>query len=311
MGNSSFKIGIDGGGTKTEFILVDASGAILARRLGPGCNPSLIDQDTIRTVLGENLTALAAEARARDAAAQITHTLLCMAGNRQFWRELAPRLLDFGAVQTFDDSLPVLELATHGAPGLVLHSGTGSFVAARGPDHAIHYAGGIGWRYGDAGSSYDLGRRAIARTLLERQGWADPSALGAAVCDKVKLTDATALSRHFNRANLPPTAVAEIAPLVTAAVAAGDSTAVEILRTSVTELAKLAAAVLARLFPVAAIENQNSKTKNPALPVGLSGAILQLPAARAALVATLGTQVSFHAITEPPIEGVRRMLARL
>ena len=96
----NFKIGLDGGGTKTEFILVDPSGAIVSRRLAPGCNPSLIDQDTIRSLLLDNLHALAAEARTHAAGANITHTLLCMAGNRQFWRELAPRLGEFGIVQT-------------------------------------------------------------------------------------------------------------------------------------------------------------------------------------------------------------------
>lgn len=302
----NFKIGIDGGGTKTECILIDASGAILARRLGPGCNPSLTDQDTILSILSENLQALAAEARARDASAVVTNTLLCMAGNRQFWRELAPRLSGFGVVQTFDDSLPVLELATAGQPGLVLHSGTGSFVAARGPDDRIHYAGGIGWRFGDAGSSHDLGRRAIARTLLELQGWADRSALGSAVCEKAKINDASTLSRHFNRPDLPPAAVAEIAPLVTAGVTAGDPVATEIFRASVADLATLAHTVLEQLFPLSGIPNPVF-----GIPVGLSGAILQLPAARLLIAATLGPRVTFQTITEPPIEGVRRMLTRL
>ncbi len=302
----NYKIGLDGGGTKTEFILVDPRGVILARRLAPGCNPSLIDQDTIRALLNDNLHALAAAARAHHPAAKISHTLLCMAGNRQFWRELAPRLLEFGAVQTFDDSLPVLELATGGAPGLVLHSGTGSFVAARGPDDRIHYAGGLGWRFGDAGSSYDLGRRAIARTQLELQGWADRSALGAAVCEKVKIFDASALSRHFNTPNTPPTAIAEIAPLVTAGVTAGDPVALDLFSSSVADLASLAHTVIEKLFPLSGIPNPAS-----AIPAGLSGAILQLPAARPILAAALGRRAVFQPITEPPIEGVRRMLARL
>lgn len=307
----NFAIGVDGGGTKTEFILVDAAGMIVARRLGPGCNPSLVDPATIRTFLSEHLHALATEAAARDAAARVTRVLLCMAGNRQFWRELAPRLSAPGPVETFDDSLPVLELATAGAPGLVLHSGTGSFVAARGPDDRIHYAGGIGWRYGDAASSYELGRRAVARTLLELQGWAARSDLGAALCARVNLTDATALSRRFNQPDLPPTAVAELAPLVTAGVAAGDPAATEIFRASVAELAGLARAVLTKLFPAGEIEDPNSKTENPPIPVGLSGSILQLPAAAPVLTATLGPRVVLRTITAPPIEGVRRLLARL
>ena len=37
----SLKIGVDGGGTKTECILVDARGEIVARHLAPGCNPNV------------------------------------------------------------------------------------------------------------------------------------------------------------------------------------------------------------------------------------------------------------------------------
>ena len=79
-----------------------------------------------------------------------------------FWRETAAALQGYGKVTTTDDSVPVLELATAGAPGLVLHAGTGSFVAARTADGATHYAGGLGWKLGDPGSGYDIGRRAVA-----------------------------------------------------------------------------------------------------------------------------------------------------
>ena len=41
VGNSSFQIGVDGGATKTECILVDAAGTIVARYLAPGCNANI------------------------------------------------------------------------------------------------------------------------------------------------------------------------------------------------------------------------------------------------------------------------------
>lgn len=298
----NFKIGIDGGGTKTEFILVDSAGAIVARRLTRGCNPSLIDHDIIRAILSDNLGSLAAEARARDADATITHTLLCMAGNRGFWRELGASLQQFGTVQTFDDSLPVLELATGGAAGIVLHCGTGSFVAARGRDDGIHFAGGLGWRLGDPGSAHDLGRRAVARTELELQGWADRSPIGQAVCAATGIHDASALSRHFYAPTTPDAAVADFAPRVTAAAADGDPVAAEIITQSIAGLGNLATTVLDRVFGVPVSKN---------VPCGLSGSILQTPTALATLVKSIGPRVSFLPIAETPIEGVRRMLVRL
>ena len=48
---SSFKIGVDGGGTKTECILVDAAGAIVARHLAAGCNPNVAGPEAARQIV--------------------------------------------------------------------------------------------------------------------------------------------------------------------------------------------------------------------------------------------------------------------
>ena len=125
----TYKIGVDGGGSKTECILVDAAGAIVTRHLAPGSNPSIVGPEQAKLVITDALCALLG-----THAVNIDETMLFMAGNRPFWQEFVAGLTGFGRVTTADDSLPVLELATDGEPGLVLHSGTGSFVAARDAD---------------------------------------------------------------------------------------------------------------------------------------------------------------------------------
>lgn len=298
---TSYKIGVDGGGTKTSLILTDATGTIVSQRITTGCNPSLIGDDAVHRLLDENIKKLVADATLA-AGATFSHTVLCMAGSRVFWNAFAKNLSGFGQAEAFDDSIPVLELATGGAPGLVLHAGTGSFVCARGRDSVAYYAGGLGWRFGDPGSAYDLGRRAVARTLLELQGWADPSDLGRAICKATHYDNAPDLIRHFYAPDTPNTACAALAPYVTACAAHHDSAAVTVLRDSLTELGHLATAVRHRLF-------ESSSTEK--LPVGLSGVILHSPIAREVLEKEFGPQVDFRFITEAPIEGVRRLLARL
>eukprot|EP01036_Dinobryon_divergens_P014605 gene14605-19746_t len=138
-----------------------------------------------------------------------------MAGLPTFWSEFAATLTGFGRVSASLDSLPTLELATHGAPGLVIHAGTGSFVAARSPDGTIHYAGGTGWRFGDPGSGYELGRRAVARALVELQGWLPASRLGPTVRDHTRLgdaADARAVTRYFYSHAEPNRVIAALAP---------------------------------------------------------------------------------------------------
>jgi N-acetylglucosamine kinase-like BadF-type ATPase len=296
-----YKIGIDGGGTKTECILVDAAGEIVGRHLAPGSNPSVVGAEQARLIVTDALCALRAQVPvSRQPVVAATH--LYMAGNRAFWREVGAGLGDFGIVTVADDSLPVLELATNGAPGLVLHGGTGSFVAARAPDGSIHYAGGVGWRFGDPGSGYDLGRRAIGRALLELQGWAPPSRLSATVRDATKLGDAAdagTISRYFYQhadANRP---IAALAPAILRLASEGDHTAHQLVLDSTAELLTLASRVAAKLYPEVSLDS---------LPAGLSGPILTHPVVLQALAPR--SPLPLQPVAGTPIEGVRRLLVR-
>ncbi|HYD84702.1 MAG TPA: BadF/BadG/BcrA/BcrD ATPase family protein, partial [Opitutus sp.] len=270
-------------------------------------NPNIVGQDQARLIVTDALCALLAQANANAAAGagpvRVALTRLYMSGSPNFWREFAASLTDFGDVATAPDSLPVLELATDGEPGLVVHSGTGSFVAARDPSGGIHYAGGLGWRFGDPGSGYDLGRRAISRALLELQGWLPPSRLGPTVRDHTQLgalADAATLTRFFYSEPLPNQKIAALAPAVLRLASEGDHTAHTLIVESAVELLELAARVAAKLFPAIPAD---------LLRAGLSGPILTHPVVREALAPR--SPLPLVPITAAPIEGVRRLLVRL
>ncbi len=288
------RIGVDGGGTKTEFLVVDASGAVVARHLATGCNPNISGKDKARQIVLDGLAAAKGMVPG-----PIDMTLLCMAGHRPFWAEFAATLTGYGTVAASDDSLPVLELATSGQPGLVLHAGTGAFVAARGLDLSVHYAGGLGWRFGDEGSGYDLGKRAVARALLEIQGWARPSAIGTLVkAHAASAEPASILARYYNDP-APNAALAALAPEILALAGGNEPAAQAIVGESVSEIANLAARVSATLFP---------GLSKGAFPAGLSGPILNHPASVRVLSAH--RSLAFTPVVGSPAEGLRRMLAR-
>lgn len=298
----TYKIGVDGGGTKTECILVDARGEVVARHLAPGSNPSVVGPEQARLIVTDALCGLLNSAFGGAARAKIATTHLYMAGSRAFWRETAATLEDFGEVIVADDSLPVLELATRGEPGLVLHSGTGSFVAARAPDGSVHYAGGLGWRFGDAGSGYDLGRRAISRALLELQGWAPRSRLAVLLRDHTQLGDAAdagACTRFFYQHAEPNRQIAALAPAVLHLASEGDQTAQQLVTDSVAELLALASRVAGTLFSGIALDR---------VPAGLSGPILTHPLVTSVLVAR--SPLPLVPVEGVPIDGIRRLLMR-
>lgn len=289
------QIGVDGGGTKTELILVDDTGRIVARHTAPGCNPSHAGADQARATL----TAALAAVRGGHT---VTHTALFMAGSPVFWRETAAQLTGCGTVTTGPDSLPVLELATGGAPGLVLHAGTGSFVAARGRDGAIHYAGGLGWKLGDPASGFELGRRGIAHALLELQGWSKASGLGEALKAHTGLGDSVSITRFFYNEADANARIGAFAPRVVELAQQGCAPAQAALAGTLTDLVEQARLVTEKLFGSAVV------------PCGVCGAILNSPPAVYALKALAETHawsVEYRFITEPPIEGVRRLLAKL
>jgi len=298
--NKKFKIGVDGGGTKTALILVDAAGAVVAQHLAPGCNPSHVGPEKAREILTAALRELIAKHPGTVGA-----SLFCLAGNRDFWRETAGALAGFGRITTTDDSIPVLELATDGAPGLVLHAGTGSFVAARAPDNSIHYAGGLGWKLGDPGSGYDIGRRAIALAMpgLRHPPPGAESPLVAALRAHTGLADYSANSRFFSNDPAANAQIAAFAPRVLELAARDCGPAQQVLADSLTELARQADGVIHQLF-------QKSTAK---LPCGVSGRILNSPPAAFALRSLadkLNWPVTLNFITIAPIEGVRRLLVK-
>jgi glucosamine kinase len=292
----SFRIGVDGGGSKTELILVDSAGAVVATHTAAGCNPSQCGPEQAREILQKALHALTTKLPAGS----VQSTFLFVAGSPITWREITSSLTGFGPVKVAADSLPVLELATHGAPGLVLHAGTGSFVAARAPDGSVHYAGGLGWKIGDAGSGFDLGRRGIALALLELQGWAPPSPLGDALKAHMGLADYLAASRFLYTDPAANVTIANFAPRVLDLAEQECAPAQAALTDTLTELVGQARLVTTKLFG------------GTTVPCGVSGALLNRAPSLAVLkklAAIHGWPVTLVAITAPPIEGVRRLLA--
>lgn len=294
------KIGVDGGGTKTEFLLLDEQGEVLRRHVTGGTNPNVVGPENARRIVSESLESLTEGLVGRS----VRLVLLCMAGSRDFWKETAAQIKGYGRVFTCDDSLPALELATGGEPGLVLHGGTGSFVAARAADQrdplVCLYAGGIGWRFGDAGSGYDIGRRAIGRGLLELQGWAPWTRIGTAIQAHSTLKSAADVTRFFYAHAEPNRIVAALAPAILDLAADGEIVAREIVAASAGELLDLAHKVATTTFPDTPLDR---------LRAGLSGPVLT----HRFVVADLSTRslLRLTPIEDPPIEGVRRLLLRL
>ena len=157
-------LGFDGGGTKTECVLMDETGAVLARsRSGPS-NAVNVGTKASAAALAE-----AGNKALQSAAKQFTDVAYILAGisgagepavRAGIQEHLKPSFPKASIVITSD---LILSLAATGEiPSLVVIAGTGSAVLGRTAPLKLARAGGFGPIIGDLGSANDIGRKTTA-----------------------------------------------------------------------------------------------------------------------------------------------------
>jgi N-acetylglucosamine kinase-like BadF-type ATPase len=176
-----FVLGFDGGGTKTDCVLMNASGAVLARSQAGPSNP-------LRVGFGAALASVRDAAREATAAAKIlageSPLALCTAlggvgppESAEKMRLLLASEFPKSKIRVCTDLDSALAAAGIG-PVIVLDAGTGSFAIGRNADGETARAGGYGSQIGDEGSAYDIGRRAVLTAMHENDRTGADSAFG-------------------------------------------------------------------------------------------------------------------------------------
>ena len=226
-------VGVDGGGTKT--VALAAVGDRTARFSG-GAAQALRDGSG---VAAEAVAALIDEARDHFPEAELAGVAVGLAGaGRESVRSavadaLRPALGDAPLVVTHD-----ADVAYHAAwgedSGALVLVGTGSLVLARLDDGAEHRVGGWGSALGDDGSGAALGRAAL-RALLAALDGGPPSALPEIAAESHALASRSDVLTAVYESARP---LGSFAPLLLAAVEAGDWAAEAALRAETNALAK-------------------------------------------------------------------------
>jgi N-acetylglucosamine kinase-like BadF-type ATPase len=176
-----FVLGFDGGGTKTDCVLMDESGAILARSQAGPSNPLRVGFGAAITSIREAARQVIAQAGVSgDTAAAAICAGLAGAGPPESLEKIRALLAaEFpqSKVQVCTD-LDLALAATGDGPVIVLLAGTGSFAVGRNTAGQTARAGGYGSQIGDEGSAYDIGRRAVLTAMHENDRAGLDSLLG-------------------------------------------------------------------------------------------------------------------------------------
>src|SRR3990172_976762 len=130
----AFFLGIDGGGSKTECVLADESGAVLARATGPGSNLRRASAEDLQQHLRETLEALRGKAHLERLRPEVVCGGFAGAGDakaRAMATEVLKELLQPRFLYVVGDMEVALEAAVGAGPGVVLICGTGSIAFGR------------------------------------------------------------------------------------------------------------------------------------------------------------------------------------
>jgi N-acetylglucosamine kinase len=243
-------VGIDAGGSKTVGLLAGEDGEVRAEARAGGANLQVQGELGVEKVLYEILERL-------EPPGPIAAVCLGMAGvDRPGERDVIHGVLRrlglhwTSRTRIENDAFIALVAGAAERVGIVVVAGTGS--VAYGVDAAGRTARSGGWGYllGDEGSAYWLGHAALRRAIRAADGRDEETSLVDRLARRLDLEVPAGLVSWFYDQEHFRFRVAELAPLVEEAAAAGDRAAVELIDHGAEHLARAARAVARQLaFP--------------------------------------------------------------
>ncbi|MGB2775553.1 MAG: BadF/BadG/BcrA/BcrD ATPase family protein [Candidatus Acidiferrum sp.] len=243
-----FVLGFDGGGTKTDCVLMDEQGKILARSQAGPSNP-------LRVGFGAAISSIREAARQAMAQATVAGnsaaTAICAGLAGAGPAESAEKIHALLAAEFPESKVQVctdLDLAlaaTGDGAAIVLLAGTGSFAVGRNAASETARAGGYGSQIGDEGSAYDIGRRAVLTAMHENDRTGADALLGQRLLRELSCANWSEVKARAQAASdeVFPRLFSVVASLADTA----DSTAQGILRAAAFDLAALAQNLAERL----------------------------------------------------------------
>ena len=229
-------VGIDGGGTKTEFLVCDENGTPLIRfRKGPG-NPVDIGIDNCMAVLESGIREI--KEVFPDIVIQSVYAGLAggiSGNNRQLVYDGLKALLPAETmVGNSTDALNQLLYECPGQDAGAVIAGTGTVGMSKKAEE-VRFFGGYGYLLDRGGSGYDYGRDALYHALCDADGRRERTLIRQLLEEELgdirkRIPEIYAKGKPY---------IASFAPVVFRAYKQGDKVAEEIIRSNTKELANL------------------------------------------------------------------------
>lgn len=255
-------LGVDGGGTKTQAVLIDGAAKILAGGVAGASNPVRVGIE--KAVANISAAVAIACDKIHQNPSKISSATLGLAGVRredlrQRISERITETLKIEAVQVVTDA----EIALYGAVkdkfGLVVIAGTGSICLGKNSSGETYSAGGWGPLAGDEGGAARIAREALRAIAKASDGRGPKTKLAAVALDYFRAGKPDDLVIAIYAPQIDNLKIAGFARLVFQAAIGGDRVAVKIMNNAGRELGLAAMAVIKKLklggvkFPIAKV----------------------------------------------------------
>jgi glucosamine kinase len=281
-GKERLVLGLDIGGTWTRALLATTAGNRIGSGRSAGANPAAHGVDAAADRIA---TALHGALQANDPGT-VAGCVVGLAGASQYasdpdtvraFQQIWQTAGLTCPIEVVSDVTIAFAAGTPHPTGSVLLAGTGAVAAQIRDREPVAIHGGYGWLLGDDGSGYWIGRQAVRATLSALDGRTPMSTLPKLILDWYAVDQPTATTptppdrpaNHrpqprpaaalINEVNQrPPISLANLAPLVMQAHAAGDPAAARIVHEAATLL----------------VANLEQFTTNTDAPIVLAGGLL-------------------------------------
>ncbi|HEY5264381.1 MAG TPA: BadF/BadG/BcrA/BcrD ATPase family protein, partial [Steroidobacteraceae bacterium] len=262
-------LGVDGGGTKTDFLLIDELGSVLAARREGSAYYLETGLDALQAMLMQGIRATLAQASMLPA--DITYACIGLPAYGEDSAliprldEIASGVLPLEKCRCVNDMVCGWAAALAGCDGINIVAGTGSIAYGEFESRTAR-AGGWGELFSDEGSAYWVAREGLNLFSKMSDGRLDRGPLYGLMREHFRLAaDLDVCAAVYGPPPMPRSEIAALAPIVIQAARAGDIHARRIVDSAAQELAAIVHAVRAQL----AVPPQAP------LPVSYSGGMFQ------------------------------------
>ena len=199
-------IGIDGGGTKTEFVLFSESGRILKRIVLDGCNPNTVGMEEAMNILQLGIDTLM-KIKGKISGIFVGAAGLDSGNNTSKIKKMLKEKYPKVKIQCENDIYNVIACGKNLDRCVAAISGTGMIIYANQNGNLKHF-GGRGYLLDKGGSGYHIGRDAICAAQDARDGIGEHTILTdlvvPVICRKyyneiLKPVQGVMISRHGQR----------------------------------------------------------------------------------------------------------------